>query len=117
MLWVPIDEGAIVPHLACISALGGLRGCISSPALPKEPTNVVVRCGQGLKLADIWVLCRDSLVVTLAELTHHCSGVIKGELRAMLDDLHTRFGVCGQFMVPSAVFALHVGDTWVNRVL
>ena len=35
----------------------------------------------------------------------------------MLDDVHTQYGVCGQFMVPSTAFALHAGDTLVNRVL
>ena len=35
----------------------------------------------------------------------------------MLHDLHTQYGVCGQFMVPSTAFALHVGDTLVDRVL
>ena len=85
--------------------------------LPKDLSNVAVRSGKGLKLADIWVLCRDSVVVILAQLTHHRSAVIKGELRAMLDDLHTQYGVCGQFMVPSTLFALHAGDTWVDRVL
>ena len=32
--------------------------------LPKDLSNVVVRSGKGLKLADIRVLCRDSVVVT-----------------------------------------------------
>ena len=49
----------------------------------------------------IRVLCRDSVVVTLAQLTLHRSAVIKGELRGMLNDLHTQRGVCGQFMVAS----------------
>ena len=71
---------------------------------------------KGLKLADVRILCRDSVVVTSAQLTHRRSAVIKGELRTLLDDLHTRFGVCRQFMVPSPAFALHAGDTWVDRV-
>ena len=79
--------------------------------LPKDVSNVVVRCGKGLKLADIRVLCRDSAVVTLAQLTHHRWVVIKRDLRALLDDMLGRFGVCGQFMVPSTAFALHAGDT------
>ena len=76
-------------------------------------------CGlvKRLSWADMRVLCRDSVVVTLAELTHHPLAVIKGELIAMLDDLHMQYGVCGQFMVPSTGFALYAGDTWVNRVL
>ena len=27
-----------------------------------------------------------------------------------------QYGVCGQFMVPSASFATHAGNTWVDRV-
>ena len=57
------------------------------------------------------------MVVTLAQLTHHPSAVIKGELPAMLDDMHTRFGVCGEFIVPPGTFALHAGDTRIDRVL
>ena len=56
-------------------------------------------------------------MVTLAQLTHHRSAVIKGDFKALLQDLHTWFGLCGQFMVPSTAFALHAGDTWVDRVL
>ena len=85
--------------------------------LPKDLSNEVVRYDKGLKLAVVRVLCHDSVVVTLARITHHRSAVINGELRALLDDLHTRFGVCGQFMVPSTAFTLHAGDTWVDRVL
>ena len=85
--------------------------------LPKDLSNVAVRSGKGLKWADIPGLCRDIVVVTLAQLTHHRSAVITGELRAMLDDLHTQYGVCGEFMVPSTAFTLHAGDTWVDRVL
>ena len=43
--------------------------------------------------------------------------MIKGEGRALLDDLHTRYGVCGQFMVASKAFASHVEDTWLDQVL
>ena len=57
------------------------------------------------------------MVVTLAQLTYHCSAVMKGELRAMLDDLHTQYSVCGQFRVPFMSCALHARDTWVDRVL
>ena len=35
----------------------------------------------------------------------------------MLGDLHTQCGVCRQFLVPSTAFALHAGNTWVDRVL
>ena len=85
--------------------------------LPKDLSNVVVRSGKGLKLANIGVMCRYSVVVTVVQLTHHRSAVSKGEMRALLDDLHTQYGVYGQFMVPSEEFASHAADTWVNRVL
>ena len=48
--------------------------------LPKILSNAVVPSGKGLKLADIRVLCRDSVVVTMPHVTHHRSAVIKGEL-------------------------------------
>ena len=35
----------------------------------------------------------------------------------MLRDIHMQYGVCGQFMVPSASFATHAGNTWMDRVL
>ena len=35
----------------------------------------------------------------------------------MLRDMHLQYGVCGQFVVPSAPFATHAGSTWVDRVL
>ena len=57
--------------------------------LPKDLSNVAVRSSKELKLAHIGVLCRDSVVVSVAQLTHHRSAVIKGELRALLDNLHT----------------------------
>ena len=34
----------------------------------------------------------------------------------MLQDMHVQYGVCGQFMVPSASFATHADSTWVDRV-
>ena len=99
-----------------------LNGAIKTAALqfenlPKDLSNEAVRSCKGLKLAEIRVMCRDSVILTLAQLTNHCSAVIKGELRAMLDDLHTQYGVCGQFMVPCTSFELHIRDTWVDRVL
>ena len=57
--------------------------------LPKDLSNVVVRSGKRLKLADIRVMCRYSVEVMVAQLTHHHSAVIKGELRALLADLLT----------------------------
>ena len=55
--------------------------------LPKDLSNVAVRSSNGLKLADVRVPCRDSVVATLAQLTHHSSAVVRGEPRAMLGDL------------------------------
>ena len=75
-------------------------GALQFKNLPKDLCNMVVQSGKGFRLADIWVLCRDSVVVTVAQLTHHHSDVIEGEMRALLDDLHTQYGVRGQFMVP-----------------
>ena len=85
--------------------------------LPKDLSNVAVRSGHGLRMADVQVICRDSVVATLAQLTHHRSTTVRTELRAMLRDMHMQYGVCGQFMVPSASFASHVDSTWVDRVL
>ena len=85
--------------------------------LPKDLSNVAVRSGHGLRLADVQVICRDSVVATMAQLTHHRSTTVRDELRAMLRDTHVQYGVCGQFMVPSASFATHAGNTWVDRVL
>ena len=81
--------------------------------LPKDLSNVAVRSGHGLRLADVQVICRDSVVATMAQLTHHRSTTVRDELRA----IHMQYGVCGQFMVPSASFATHAGNTWVDRVL
>ena len=85
--------------------------------LPKDLSNVAVRSGHGLRLADVQVICRDSVVATLDQLTHHRSATFRTELRAMLRDMHLRYGVCGQFLVPSTSFATHAGSTWVGRVL
>ena len=62
-------------------------------------------------------LRRGDLIYTMAQLTHHRSTTVRDELRAMLRDMHVQYGVCGQFMVPSASFATHAGNTWVDRVL
>ena len=85
--------------------------------LPKDLSNVAVRSGHGLRLADVQVICRDCVVATMAQLTHHRSTTVRDELRAMLRDMHVQYGVCGQFMVPSASFATHAGNTWVDTVL
>ena len=39
--------------------------------LPKALSNVAVRSGHVLRLASVHVICRDSVVATLAQLTHH----------------------------------------------
>ena len=131
---------ALVPHEVMVAVVGGcvryaapypsdtaeqvvrLNAAIKTAALqlenlPKDLSNVASRYGKGHKLAHIRVLCRDSVVITLAQLTHHRSAVIKDEWRALCDDRHTQYGVCSQFMIPSTSFALHASDTWVDRVL
>ena len=60
-----------------------LNAAIKTAALqfenvPKDLSNVVVRSGKGLMFVDIPVLCPYSAVVTLAQVTHHHSAVIKG---------------------------------------
>ena len=85
--------------------------------LPKDLSSVAVRSGHGLRLADVQVICRDSVVATLAQLTHHRPTTVRVELRAMLRDMHKQYEVCGQFLVPPASFATHAGNTWVDRVL
>ena len=39
--------------------------------LPKDLSNVAVRSGHGLRLADVQVICRDSVAATMAQLTHN----------------------------------------------
>ena len=85
--------------------------------LPKDLSNFAVRSGHGLRLADVQVIRRDSVVATLAQLTHHRSTTVWTELRAMLPGMHLLYGVCGQFLVPSASFATHASSTCVDRVL
>ena len=131
---------ALVPHEVMAAVVGGivryaapylsdtaeavikLNTAIKAAALqfeklPKDLSNVAVRSSHGLRLADVQVICRDSVVATMAQLTHHRSTTVRDELRAMLRDMHVQYGVCGQFMVPSASFATHAGNTWVDRVL
>ena len=111
------------PHLSdTVAEIVRLNAAIKIAALqfenlPKDLSNIVVQYGKGLKLADIRVLCRDSVVATIAQLTHHRSAVVKGELQALLDNLHAQHGVRGQFLVPSTAFASHTGDTWIDCVL
>ena len=111
------------PHLSDMAeSVVKLNTAIKAAALqfeklPKYLSDVAVRSGHGLRLADVQVICRDSVVATLAQLTHHRSTTVWDELRAMLRDIHMQYGVCGQFMVPSASFATHAGITWVDTVL
>ena len=112
-----------VPYLSdTAEAVVKLNAAIKAAALqfenlPRDLSNVVVRSGHGLRLADVRVICRDSVVATLAQLTHHRSATVRTELRAMLRNMHLQYGVCGQLMVPSTSFATHAGSTWVDRVL
>ena len=131
---------ASVPHEVMVAVVGGivryaapylsdtaeavvkLNGPIKAAALqfeklPKDLSNVAMQSGHGLRLADVQVICRDSVVATLAQLTHHRSATVRTGLRAMLRDMHLQYGVCGQILVPSASFATHAGSTWVDRVL
>ena len=85
--------------------------------LPKGLSNVAVRSGHGLRVADGRVICPDSVLATVAQLTHHRSAVVRRELWAVLRDPHMHYGVCGQFVVPSTSFAMRAGNTWVDRVL
>ena len=58
--------------------------------LPKDLCNVAVRSGHGLRLADVQVICCDSVVATMAQLTHHRSTTVRDELQAMLRDMHVQ---------------------------
>ena len=113
----------VAPYLSdTAEAVVKLNAAIKAAALqfeklPKDLSNVAVRSGHGLRLADVEVICRDSVVETVAQLTHHRSATVRTELRAMLRDMHLQYGVCGQFLVPSASFARHASSTWVDRVL
>ena len=57
------------------------------------------------------------MVPTIAQFTHHRSAAVKGEHRALLDNVHAQHEACGQVLVSSTVFASHRGDTWIDRVL
>ena len=85
--------------------------------LSKDLSNVTVPPGQGLRLVDVQVICRDSVVATLAQLMHHRAATVGTELQAILRDMQLKYGVCSQFLVPSASFATHAGSTSVDRVL
>ena len=52
--------------------------------LPKDLSSVALRSAHGVRLADVQVICRDSVIATLAQLTHHRSATVRTELRAML---------------------------------
>ena len=102
-----------------VEAVVKLNAAIKTAALqlkivPRDLSNVAVQSGHGLKLADVRVLCHDSVVATLAQLVHHRSAVVRSELRAMPEDLHTQYGVCRQFLVPSTALAIHAGKPWAT---
>ena len=131
---------AMVPHEVMAAVVGGivryaatylsnraeavvkLNAAIKAAALqfeklPKDLSNVAVQSGHGLRLANVQVDCRDSIVATPAQLTHHRSATVRTELRTMLRDMHLQYVVCRQFLVPSTSFATHAGSTWLDRVL
>ena len=112
VLYLPDTAEAAVKLNAAIKA-----AALQFENLPKDLSNVALRSGDGLKLAAVRVICRDSVVAIVAQLTHHRSAVVRRELRAMLEDLYTHYGVCGQFLIPSTTFGMHAGNTWVDRVL
>ena len=105
---------ASVPHEVMAAVVGGivryaapylsdtaeavvkLNAAIKAAALqfkkmPKDLSNVAVRSGHELRLADVQVICRDSVVATVAQLTHHRSTTVRDELRAMLGDMHKQY--------------------------
>ena len=94
--YLPETEEAVVQLNVAIKT-----AALQFENLPKDLCNVAVRSSNGLKLADVRVLCRDSVVATLAQLAHYRSAMVRDELRAMPGDLHTQYGVFGQFLVPS----------------
>ena len=87
----PSDTAELVVKLNAAFKVAALQ----FEKLPKDLSNVAVRSGHGLRLADVQVICRDSVVATLAQLTHHRSATVRTELRAMLPDMHLEYGVCG----------------------
>ena len=98
---------ASVPHEVIAAVVGGIvryaAPCLSDTAetvvkvnavikaaalqsknLPKDLSNVAMRSGHELRLVDVGVICRASVVATLALLTHHRLATVRSELRAML---------------------------------
>ena len=76
-----------------------MRPC-SLKTCPKTCAMWRMRSGSGLKLADVRVLCRDLVVLILAQLAHHRSTVVKGALRAMLGDPHISTGCADNWWFP-----------------
>ena len=124
---LPAVVGGIVPYAApyvseTAKAVVKLNAVIKAAGLlfqklPKDLSNVAVRSGHELPLADVQVICRDSVVATLPPLTHHRLMTVRTELRAMLRGMHLQHRVCGQFLVSSPSFTTHTGSTWVDTVL
>ena len=81
--------GAVVKLNAAIKA-----AALQCEKLPKNLSNVAVWSSRGLRLADVQVICRDSVVAFWAQLKHHRSATVRTELRDMLWDMHLQYGVC-----------------------
>ena len=79
-LWDTVE--VVVPLYAAIKT-----AALQFENLPEDVSNVALWADNGLKLADVRELCCDSVLVTLAQLAHHRSAVVRSELRAMLGDL------------------------------
>ena len=74
------------PYLSdTAEALVKLNAAIKAAALhfenlPKDLSNVAVWSCHGLRMADVRVICRNSVAATLAHLTHHRSATVRTEL-------------------------------------
>ena len=70
-----VVEGIVryaAPYLSdTAEAVVKLNAAIKAAALQFEKLPVAVRSGHGLRLADVPVICRNSVVATLAQLRHH----------------------------------------------
>ena len=96
-------------------AMKGAAMHFESP--PRDISNVAIWSGKGLRLPEVEDLCGYLVRVMVAALTHHRSVVVREEVRAMLGNMHRRYGVCGQIVVPSLAFAFHPGTTWIDIIL
>ena len=69
-----------------------------------------------LALSPRWARLPRVKLTTNKLLVSHLERIKLGTLRAQLDDMHTQYGVCGQFTVPSTALASQAGETWVDLV-